>query len=405
MLVETIELEGHILDSLTLSKILDHILGRGCSYELLDLDVGRRGEDMSRAKLFVSADDREVLRELTAFITAQGGVICPRRSVALEPAPVDGVFPEGFYATTNLKTFITLDGEDIVVEGEVMDVAIAVEPDRPRARGVAMDQVKKGELIVVGNDGVRVEPLALPRGSRRGSFGFMQSEVSVEKPRGQVLGELAETLLAAKRKGGRILLVLGPAVVHSDAVDACANLIRRGYVDVLFGGNAVAVHDIERALYGTSLGVDRVNGRPVPGGNQHHLRAINRIRSVGGMAVAVREGILTEGIMYTAIRAGVDMVLAGSIRDDGPLPEVITDALEAKRRMREMIHGVDVALLVATALHSIAAGNLLPARVATYCVDINPGTVTKLMDRGSSQAVPVVMDCESFFREMDEMLP
>jgi len=268
-----------------------------------------------------------------------------------------------------------------------------------------MDEVVQGDLFVVGHRGTRIVPLAEPdRAKTRDGFGFMRSEVSVEKPKGRTLRALAGALRESHGSGGKNLLVLGPAVVHTGAGEAVVRLLGKGIFDILFGGNAVATHDIEHAIYGTSLGVDLHRGQAVPGGHHHHLRAINTIRRVGGIRQAIDAGILKSGIMHAALTGGVDLFLAGSIRDDGPLPEVCTDVLEAKRQMRKRIQGVHVAVMVATALHSIATGNLLPARVKTYCVDINPETVTKLMDRGSSQAASIVMDCESFFHELESLL-
>ena len=194
--------------------------------------------------------------------------------------------------------------------------------------------------------------------------------------------------------------MLGPAVVHTGSVEHICQLIRGGYLNVLFAGNALATHDIEQALYGTSLGVSLDRGLPTEEGHEHHLRAINTIRRLGGIRAAVEQGVLKSGIMYECVSHNIPFVLAGSIRDDGPLPEVITDVLDAQQQMRELIHGVGFCLMVATMLHSIATGNLLPAWVKVACVDINPATVTKLTDRGSIQTVGVVTDAEPFLRAL-----
>ena len=405
MFVETVLLEGHILDSHTLSKILDHILKQGGRYELMELSVGHRREDPTRAKLFLRTDSRERMNAVLTYIREQGGLIPEPANALLKPAPEDGVFPHGFYSTTNLETWIQVAGEEIRVHGEAMDLGICVEPAIRVARSVPMDGVRKGELYVCGTDGIRIIPLRRTDASGKDAFGFMQSEVSAEKPRQLAIRQVAAALRECHAQGGRNLLVLGPAVVHSGAMDAVSRVLETGVFDLLFGGNAVAAHDIEWALFGTSLGVDIQSGQPVPAGHRNHLRAINSIRASGGIRQAVEDGSIRRGIMYTAVRKGIDFLLAGSIRDDGPLPEVITDILEAKKTMRSMLEGVGVAVMVATALHSIATGNMLPARVRTFCVDIHPGTVTKLMDRGSSQTVPIVMDCESFFHELEEHLP
>ncbi|MEW6428198.1 MAG: TIGR00300 family protein [Thermodesulfobacteriota bacterium] len=402
MLVKTVVLEGHILDSHTLSKVLDFILDRGGRYEILDLMVGSRPEDMSRASMCVGADSKALLDEILHHIELQGGTVARQENVRLQPAPADGVFPEDFYSTTNLETFVSLDGEELAVEGEAMDVGIAVDSAARKAWEVPMDEVRAGQLFVVGSGGVRVTPLG--RTQRMvADFGFMASEVSVEKPRRRVLEELATVLRTPRTSRPKNLLVLGPAVVHSGAVEDLVRLLERDLFQVLFGGNAIAVHDIEYALMGTSLGIEVKTGTAVPAGHRNHLKAINTIRGQGGIRQAIDAGILRSGIMHQAYGKGLDVILAGSIRDDGPLPEVITDALAAKRRMREAVREVGVVVMAATALHSIATGNLLPARVRTYCVDINPTTVTKLMDRGSAQVTPVVMDCEAFFHELVEL--
>ena len=402
MLVKTVILAGHILDSHTLSKVLDFILARGGSYEILDLEVGCRPEDLSRATMCIGSENPEALAEILREIEAQGGVIAKPENVRLSVAPADGVFPEDFYSTTNLETYVTLEDEEIPVAGEAMDVGIAVDPVARRAWEVPMDEVKEGQLFVAGADGIRVTPLRRERQPGR-DFGFMASEVSVEKPRRRILEELAADLKESGSANRKNLLVLGPAVVHSGAVEDLERLIDRGVFQVLFGGNAIAAHDIEYALLGTSLGVEVKTGRSVPGGHRNHLKAINTIRGLGGIRPAIEAGVLRSGIMHRAYANNLEVVLAGSIRDDGPLPEVVTDSLAAKRMMREGVRGVGVVVMVATALHSIATGNLLPARVKTYCVDINPSTVTKLMDRGSAQATPIVMDCEAFFHELAEL--
>lgn len=402
MLITTVQLEGHLLDSLILSKILDHILKNGASYELLDISVGHQPHDISKAKLFIRAEEQATLNDLTVFVREHGGKIPEPYDVKLMPSPADGVLPEGFYSTTNLETHVRVNGKEIRVNGEAMDVAIAV--DAGQAISTPMNEAKKGDLFVVGSEGVTITPLKTVEGKKHELFGFMQSEVSVEKPRHQSIENVAIALRESHKRGGKNLLVLGPAVVHSGASEVVAKLLRSKIFDVLFGGNAIAAHDIENALYGTSLGVDLKESFPVKGGHQHHLRAINTIRGAGGIPQAIEKSVLKSGIMHAAYRSGVDVFLSGSIRDDGPLPEVCSDMNEAKKIMRAKLDGVEVAVMVATALHSIATGNLLKARVRTFCIDINTETVTKLMDRGSHQTTPIVMDCESFFRELSELL-
>jgi lysine-ketoglutarate reductase/saccharopine dehydrogenase-like protein (TIGR00300 family) len=265
-----------------------------------------------------------------------------------------------------------------------------------------MAEVRRGDRIVVGRQGLRVFPAETS--ARANLFEFMASPVSSEKPKGVTVREIAEAMKRTRAAGEKLLAVLGPAVVHTGSVPHVCRLIRNGYLNLLFAGNALATHDIEQALYGTSLGISQTHGLPTEEGHEHHLRAINTIRRLGGIRRAVERGVLKSGVMYECVKHDVPFVLAGSIRDDGPLPEVITDVLEAQRQMRERIRGVGFALMIATALHAIATGNLLPAWVKVACVDINPATVTKLTDRGSIQTVGVVTDAEPFLRALVEDL-
>lgn len=283
-----------------------------------------------------------------------------------------------------------------------MDCAILVSPGTPRAVTIPMADVKKGDLIVVGEEGIRVVPEKQTR--EKDEFRFMRSRISPEKPKEIVIEEIASRMRQMKRAGKKILLVGGPAIVHTSAGEYLEHLITRGYIDVLFAGNALAVHDIEYALFATSLGVYLDRGQSAEGGHGHHVRAINTIRNAGGIRKAVQKGILTSGVMYTCVKKNIPFVLAGSIRDDGPLPEVITDALDAQREMRRHLKGVGFVLMIATTLHAIAVGNLLPASTRVVCVDINPSVVTKLIDRGSFQTAGVVTDAELFLRELDRML-
>jgi lysine-ketoglutarate reductase/saccharopine dehydrogenase-like protein (TIGR00300 family) len=279
-----------------------------------------------------------------------------------------------------------------------MDLGVRVDPATGTADTVCIADVKTGERLVIGRRGVRVIPLQRPREGQ--AFEFMSSAVSSEKPKAQSVREVAKLLRAVRAEGRGIIAVVGPAVVHTGASSHLARLVEQGYVSVLFGGNAVATHDIEIALYGTSLGVDMRNGVAVPAGHEHHLRAINTIRRCGGIAAAVEQGVLTSGLMYTCLKAGVPFVLAGSIRDDGPMPDVITDAVEAQRAMRPYCQAAGACMMFSTMLHSIATGNMLPARVHTVCVDINPAVVTKLADRGSFQTHGIVTDVGLFLEQL-----
>jgi len=265
-----------------------------------------------------------------------------------------------------------------------------------------MHEVQVGDEVVVGSEGIRVQPFE--RAREREGFAFMQSNVSSEKVKVLAIHQIARQMQETKEHGGKILFVLGPAVIHTGAGRYIADLIRRGYVQVIFGGNAIVTHDVESALFGTSLGVDLRSGEQVEGGHRNHLRAINAIRAVGSLEKALETGLLHEGLTYEAMKRNIPMVLAGSIRDDGPMPGVINDMQEAQRRMRQVLPGVEMAIMVASMLHAIATGNLLPSTVRTVVVDINPAVVTKLADRGSFQAAGLITDAELFLRELAEAL-
>jgi len=396
--VEEVEIHGHIIDSLILPKVLDEILTHGGSYVLKEIRIGQRPTDPSHARIEVRAPSAAALKEILDTIHDHGAVPVTLHDCAVVAADMDGAFPEGFYSTTNYRTQIRLHAEWIDVEDQEMDCGILVDPEGGAARCLAMAEVRKGDLIVVGREGLRVFPAE--SSARQNLFEFMASPVSSEKPKGVTVREIAAAMRRSREAGDKILAVLGPAVVHTGSVEHVVQLIRTGYLNVLFAGNALATHDIEHALYGTSLGISLERGLPAEEGHEHHLRAINSMRRLGGIKAAVARGVLKSGIMYECVRHDIPFVLAGSIRDDGPLPEVITDVLDAQRRMRELIHGVGFCLMMATALHAIATGNLLPAWVKVACVDINPATVTKLMDRGSIQTVGIVTDVEPFLRAL-----
>ncbi len=352
----------------------------------------------SLAVLRVSASTQEHLERILRDLQKHGVEIIEQGDVRVEPAPLDGVFPEDFYSTTNLETFVHLDGRWIPVRWPEMDCGIAVDTVMGTARTVPLIQVRAGDSIVVGTRGIRVVPLGRSRAHR--AFGFMGSAVSSEKPKRLVVARVARLMRDIRAEDKKIVAVLGPAVVHTGAAPAFARLVADGWIDVVFGGNAVAVHDIESAFFNTSLGINLTKGESVEGGHEHHLRAINRIRRCGGIRQAVEQGVLTTGLFHEIVRHDVPYVLAGSIRDDGPLPDVITDAMEAQQRMREHVRDAGLCLMLCSMLHSIATGNLLPASVHTVCVDINPAVATKLSDRGSSQTIGIVTDVGLFLDEL-----
>ncbi len=395
---EDIKLEGHIIDSLLLPRVMDDILERGGEYRILRFRMGREKDDHSLALLRVTAPSEEQLKAILRDLQQHGVEIVEQDDVHLEPAPADTVFPEDFYSTTNLETFVRLEGRWIPVEWPEMDCGIVVDPVAGTARTVPLIQVRAGDPIVVGVHGIRAVPLGRDRASR--AFEFMGSAVSSEKPKRLVVAKVARLMREIRADGKKIVAVLGPAVVHTGAGPAFAKLVAGGWIDVVFGGNAVAVHDIESAFFGTSLGINLTEGDSVEGGHEHHLRAINRIRRCGGIRQAVEQGVLTSGLFHEIVRHDIPYVLAGSIRDDGPLPDVITDAVEAQQAMREQLRGAGLCLMLCSMLHSIATGNLLPAAVHTVCVDINPAVATKLSDRGSFQTIAIVTDVGLFLDEL-----
>jgi lysine-ketoglutarate reductase/saccharopine dehydrogenase-like protein (TIGR00300 family) len=402
MIAETVHLDGHIVDSLTLSKVLDLILSHGGSYQIAEFRIGSTRTDPSHAEIVVQADDQVLLENILHQI-GQHGATRPGGEVDWQPAPSEGVFPAGFYSTTNLETSVRWQDRWVPVERTEMDCGIRLVDGQPlRAVCVPLHRVRQGDNIVVGDKGVKVTPL--PRRDPGSIFSFMGSDVSTERPKELIVAAVAQGIREARRIGQKVLLVGGPAIVHTGAGRHLEGIINAGWIDVVFAGNALATHDIERALFGTSLGVELATGVAAAHGHEHHLRAINTIRAAGGIRRAVEAGIIRSGVMHACVTRGVDFVLAGSIRDDGPLPDVITDAVEAQDAMRERVQGVGIAIMVATTLHSVATGNLLPASVHTICVDSDADTVIKLMDRGSHQAYGLVTDCEFFLKELAAQL-
>ncbi|HEV8343306.1 MAG TPA: TIGR00300 family protein [Candidatus Binatia bacterium] len=398
-----VQLSGHIIDSLILPKVLDLIIHLGAEFEILDIQIGHRRPDRSHAKILIEAPSAEVLQTVLAKIKEHGALPLEEEEPAqLEPAQQDGIFPENFYATTNLPTWVRVDETWLEVQPAEMDCGIKVDMDAMRAATIPIHKVRRGDLIVIGHRGIKIVPIE--RRVPREGFEFMSSPVSTERPKGLLVREIAESMKKVRRENGKILVVAGPGLVHTGASEHLVEMIEKGFVQILFAGNGLAVHDIESALYGTSLGVYLDEKIRASEGHEHHLWAINKIRKAAGIRQAVEQGLLTKGIFYTCVKNGVDFLLAGSIRDDGPLPDVVTDTLKAQDLMREKTRGVGFVLMMATTLHAIATGNLLPASVKTVCVDINPSVVTKLTDRGTFQALGLVTDVEPFLRELCEHL-
>jgi lysine-ketoglutarate reductase/saccharopine dehydrogenase-like protein (TIGR00300 family) len=399
---EDVRVEGHLIDSGILSAIMDDIMDLEGEFETLTFEIGRTNTDPSVLVMRVFGRDTDHLDHLMAAVQESGVVPIHPEDVTLAAAPADGVFPDQFYSTTNMETCVRVGGQWIAAQGTEMDLGVRVDPDDGLAWAVPMADVRSGDLYVVGRHGVRVLPIERPR--EKQPFEFMASAVSSEKPKKQIVGEVSRLLRRTKAEGKRIIAVVGPAVVHTGAAPHLARLAEMGYIDVMFGGNAVATHDIESALFGTSLGVCLEDGHIMPGGHEHHLRAINTIRAEGGIREAVASGVLTQGLMHTLVTREIPYVLAGSIRDDGPLPDVITDVVEAQAAMRGYCQDAGACLMLSTMLHAIATGNMLPASTYTVCVDINPAVVTKLADRGSWQTIGIVTDVGLFLEQIAKEL-
>ena len=403
---ETVEITGHLIDSGVLSRVLDDIREYDGDWVIDRFDVGHEAADLSHATITVSTDDEESLQRLLMRLQTRGvNQVDPGEASVLE-VEQDGVFPDGFYSSTNLVTRVRIEGRWLVVENPEMDCGLIVDDSGvpPRVFTLPMADVRAGMKAVCGAAGIKVEPpIAKDAGE---TFGFMESDVSSEKPQAVLVRQVAEGMREAKAAGKKVLWVGGPGVVHTGAAPAMVELVKAGYVDVLFAGNALATHDIESALYGTSLGVDLALGRGVEHGHEHHIRALNTIRKCGSIKAAVDQGVLTGGVMHAMVTGEKRFVLVGSVRDDGPLPDVYTDVIEGQRAMRAELTDVGFCLMVATMLHSVATGNILPASIPLVCVDINPATVTKLADRGSSQARGIVTDVGLFIEQLTgELVP
>jgi len=404
MVTERLSLTGDLLDENTLGKVLDVLNRHGVTFKIRRFRIGEFSSEPSLVELFLSAPNlatmAAALRESKTL-----GAVFDMDDVELVEADCDGVLPEDFYSTTNFTTHILLDNDWIEVENLEMDCGIRVWTDgeKVRAATCAMHRVRVGDKLVVGFKGVRVTPLEEEQRDDQ-EFRFMSNDVSSERPKRRMIAHAAGAMQKAKEEGKKILFVGGPAIVHSGSAPLLARLVAAGWIDALFAGNALAAHDIEANILGTSLGVDLKTGGSGPHGHSHHLRAINRVRRAGSIARAVETGLITGGVMHTCVTTGVPFVLCGSIRDDGPLPDVITDNVRAQDTMREYVGGIGVCLMVATTLHSVATGNILPASVKTYCVDSDADTVIKLTDRGTHQAVGLVTDCEFFLNELVAVL-
>jgi lysine-ketoglutarate reductase/saccharopine dehydrogenase-like protein (TIGR00300 family) len=400
MPAETVEARGHLIDSGDLQAILTTIVEHEATYEILRFDVGRTNEEPSHLSIRIKASTSDSLENLLEKLSPYGCYVGRAPDALIRPADMDGAAPEDFYSTTNHRTEVRLDGQWVVVDEQRMDAAIVIDSRRAVCR--KLRDVRNGDLIVCGMHGVRVMPDVQSRD--KPSFGFMSNEVSSERRVETAVARVAEMLRATRQHGGKAAFVAGPVVVHTGGTEYLCELVRLGYVDLLLSGNALAVHDIECALSGTSLGIDLRTGHAVEHGHRNHMRAINAVWRAGGIAKAVESGTLTSGIMHACHVHGVGYILAGSIRDDGPLPETMMDLVAAQDAYSKALAGVEVVVMLSSMLHSIGVGNMLPSWVKVVCVDINPAVVTKLSDRGSTQTIGIVTDVGLFLHQLANAL-
>lgn len=404
-----IHLEGHLLDSGLVNRVLDTIVVGGGSFQVLSFNLGEQRLDVSQAEVKVSAPDPAVMTDIMGQLIDLGAVsVTEEASEAnLEVVIQQGVAPDDFYVTTIYPTEVLIEGQWVRVQGQRMDGAIALT--RTAEGAVAhcklLRDLQVGEAVVVGSEGIRTKRNTTTlKQSKTEEFSFMGAGVSSERRVELVVEQIAWDLRRIRDQGGKVVVTAGPVVIHTGGSEHLNRLIREGYVHALLGGNAIAVHDIEQSLLGTSLGVDMKRGVSVQGGHRHHLKAINTIRRCGSIAKAVEQGVLCSGVMYECVKHKVPFCLAGSIRDDGPLPDTKMDLIEAQAEYARLIEGADLIVMLSSMLHSIGVGNMTPAGVKMVCVDINPAVVTKLSDRGSVESIGVVTDVGLFLSLLVQQL-
>jgi lysine-ketoglutarate reductase/saccharopine dehydrogenase-like protein (TIGR00300 family) len=397
---EVVEAEGHLIDSQILNVVFDTVVRRNASFDVLKFKIGRSNDETSTISMRISAASEQTLGQVLEELVAVGCRLSEQHDAVLRDAECDGCVPDDFYSTTNHRTLVRHKGKWLEVQRQRMDAVIVIARGRAACR--KLRDVRAGEAVVCGVAGIRVMPEFVERD--RLGFAFMTNEISSERRVEVGVARIATMMRDVRADGGRIAVVAGPVIVHTGGSPYFQELIREGYVDVLLAGNALAVHDVEQALFGTSLGVDLDTGKAIEGGHRHHMRAINTICRAGGLKEAVDAGVLTSGVMYECIRHGVDYVLAGSIRDDGPLPDTIMDLRVAQDRYAAALEDVRLVLSLSTMLHGIGVGNMLPSWVKMVCVDINPAVVTKLADRGSSQTLGIVTDVGLFLHRLAQKL-
>ena len=399
MVHETVTMEGHLIDSDILRRVFNRIVEEGGDFEVVEFRVGKTNQDPSFARLSVKAPDPEALDRVLEGLNYLGASSTVE-DARFAPAEADGILPDDFYSTTNFDTYVRRGGRWEPARDQTMDCALVLRDGAPFC--VKQGQVRKGEPVALRGPGLRVRP---PERSRDFSvFGFMSNDVSAEINKGIAIAGTAREMRRTRQAGEKIVVVAGPAIVHSGGDAPLARLVKGGWVDVLLTGNAFAVHDLEKSMLKTSLGICQMSGQAVEGGSRNHLWAINAINRAGGVSPAVEKGLVASGVMHEVVKKGVTYVLAGSIRDDGPLRDVLTDTVAAQKAYVEALRGAGMCLMLASALHSIAVGNLLPARVRTVCVDMTEAVPVKLSNRGTLQAIGLVTDVGFFLERLEAEL-
>ena len=390
---QEVEVNGHLIDSMILTKIFDKIMNHGGEFEILELSVGKKKKDSSYVKLLVTGKNEKHLEEIVDDIHREGASPHNEKQVKLKKAQKDMVLPDNFYSTTNNETWVFHNTSWVQVENQMMDKCIVVKKNK--AFCVPIRDVKKNDLIVIDEIGVKVRPPQRPR-DQANIFAFMGSGSSSERPTQHIAKKVALDIVKTTKKGGKIIIVGGPAIVHTGAANSVAELIKRGYVHGILAGNALAVHDIEYATLGTSLGMYVHDATLAKRGHRNHMDTINAVFKAGSIPKMVQQKKLKSGIFYECVKNKVPFVLASSIRDDGPLPDVITDVAKAQREYKKILKDASMVIMISTMLHSIATGNMLPSNVKAIVIDISQPTVTKLMDRGTWQAMGIVTDVGAF---------
>ena len=402
-----IQIAGHLLDSGLINQALDFVVEAGGSFQVLNFSLGEQRQSTSSAEIKVTAPSHEVMETIMTQLIDLGALPRPQevRDCQLETVTQAGVAPDDFYVTTIYPTEVRVNDAWVRLQNQRMDGAIVVSADGTSARCKLLRDLEERDRVVVGVEGIRTIRKTESREQRNSQeFSFMGAGVSSERRVELVVEQIAWELRQIRDQGGKVVVTAGPVVIHTGGGEHLAKLIREGYVQALLGGNAIAVHDMEQSIMGTSLGVDMKRGVSVRGGHRHHLKVINSIRRCGNIAKAVEQGVLTNGIFYECVRNNVPFSLAGSIRDDGPLPDTEMDLIKAQEDYARLIDGADMILMLSSMLHSIGVGNMTPAGVKMVCVDINPAVVTKLSDRGSVESVGVVTDVGLFLSLLVQQL-